>query len=352
MKYLAIDKKFLGVLISIVFVVIIFAKIDMKEFIQAFYRINPFYILPIIPVYFFSFVFRSFRWRVLLGDKTLRFGSLLSSLFIGFGLNCLLPARAGEIYRAYNFSKKEKICLTKIFTSIILERIFDGVMLFIMLISGMILVYSGGVLPRIALSSGLIFIGGFMFLFTLVKFRKTGNKREAAKSLLFKIFSEKTIFFGFRKPAEEIIEKIFIILNSFMEGLGVFNSIFPFLKVLFLTLIIWIIEGTCVYFMIIGFGIKLPYFAAFFVLSVVAFATLIPAGPGGFGPFQCGYIIALKIFGVAKVIALALAIFSQVFIMLIVVPLAFLYFIKEQGTIKEIKETLNHENHSEDCSSS
>jgi len=328
-----INKKSLGIVISLIFIAIIVHQVDIGKTIQAFGRMNPLFILPIIPIYLLSFVIRAYRWKTFLSGNNLKFMSLLSSIFIGFSLNCVLPARAGEIYRAYFFSKKENLNKTKVFTSVILERFFDGFVLFTILVAVIYLVQRSALFSNIAYLAGLIFLGGLGALMIIVKLQESGNKREKVKSFLIKIGSNR----------ENAINKAFSVLNSFFDGLKTLDSYQILLKIVFLTFIVWLLEGSVVFLVIKSFGIDITYLGAFLVLTITAFSSLIPAGPAAIGPYQWGYIIALNAFTVQTELAFAVSIVNQLILILIILSAGLYFMWKDHITINEkvIEEELN-----------
>ena len=328
-----INKKSLGILISLVFIGIIVYQVDMEKTIQAFSRVNPLFILPIIPIYLLSFVIRAYRWKTFLSGENLKFMSLLSSIFIGFSLNCILPARAGEIYRAYFFSKKENLNRTKVFTSVILERFFDGFVLFTILVAVIYLVHKSALFFNIAYLAGLIFLGGLGALMIIVKLQQSGNKREKIKSFLLKIGEKR----------ETAINKAFSVINSFFEGLKTLDSYRILFKIVSLTFLIWVLEGSIVFLVIKSFGIDITYLGAFLVLTVTAFSSLIPAGPAAIGPYQWGYIIALNAFNIQTELAFAISIVNQLILILIILSAGVYFMWKDHITINEkvIEDELN-----------
>jgi len=305
----------------------------MEKTIQAFSRVNPLFILPIIPIYLLSFVIRAYRWKTFLSGENLKFMSLLSSIFIGFSLNCILPARAGEIYRAYFFSKKENLNRTKVFTSVILERFFDGFVLFTILVAVIYLVHKSALFFNIAYLAGLIFLGGLGALMIIVKLQQSGNKREKIKSFLLKIGEKR----------ETAINKAFSVINSFFEGLKTLDSYRILFKIVSLTFLIWVLEGSIVFLVIKSFGIDITYLGAFLVLTVTAFSSLIPAGPAAIGPYQWGYIIALNAFNIQTELAFAISIVNQLILILIILSAGVYFMWKDHITINEkvIEDELN-----------
>ena len=339
MKKNILDKKIWGLLISIIFIVFIFSKVDIGKTLESFSRINPLYFLIIIPVYWFSFLFRAYRWQLILSNnKMLEIKSLISALFIGYMANSFLPARMGEIYRAHLLGKKENIGRFKVFASIILERIFDGLILFLIVFTFVVLLFSKSWLCKLAFISGLIFIGGFLFLLAFAKAEKL-NKINF--SLIEKNVREKFILklpFVFQEKTEFLFNKISYYSRSFIEGLDIFHCFDSLVKSLFFSLIIWFIEACVVFLVISSFGVSTSPLLAFFVLGVTTLSTMIPSGPASIGPYQYGYILAFEILSINKETALAVSIVNQLIVVFCVSTAGLFFTIKDRINIKELEE--------------
>ncbi len=104
----------------------------MGELVESFKTVHYIYLLPTIVLMVLSYVFRAYRWQILLQPiKQVEVSSLYSPLMVGFMGN-VLPARAGEVVRAYLLSKKHNISFTGSVASIIVERLFDIFMLLLL----------------------------------------------------------------------------------------------------------------------------------------------------------------------------------------------------------------------------
>lgn len=341
-----LNKKVLGILVSLIFLGAIISHMDMDKTIRSFGLMNPLFVLPITPLYLSSFILRAFRWRILLHKHDLKFNSLLSSVFIGFSLNCVLPARAGEIYRAYFFSKKENLRKTKVFTSVILERIFDGFTLFLILAAAIYLICPGKLFSKIAFTSGLVFLTGFAFMLILAKAQQSGSKRKTIKVFLYKALSfmpEK-----FKKSLEKFTDSGFLILHSFLDGLATMDSWRLLAKIVFYSFLIWFIEGFFMLLVIKSFGIEISFIGAMLVLTVTAFSSLIPAGPAGIGPYQWGYMLALGVFNIEPELAFAISIINQLLAIILVLSAGSFFIWKEHLKFDEIKQNLEKKQQSPD----
>lgn len=337
-------KKIIGLLVSIFFIVLILHQIDLNKSFAALKSFNLSYIPLIIPVYYLAFIFRSYRWKIILSEyRHLKIRSLISSLFIGFTANAILPARMGEFYRAHLFGKKEDIKRGTVFASIILERIIDGTVLFLMLLFLIYFLYSKPWLFKLATVVGFIFVGGFIFLLLFAKFGRSEVFLQKSGILflknLFNICLTK-LPYSVQNLVDKSKDGFLYLLHSFIDGLDIFHHPTLLFKTFLLTILVWLCEGATMMLVIKSFGISINLFSALFVMCVTAFSTMIPAGPASIGPYQWGYILALSVFAVNKDVAFTVSIINQL-IAIILISAAGLYFMwKDHINIKEIEEDI------------
>lgn len=101
----------------------------------------PLYALALL-VYYAAFLVRTLRWRTLLRNVGYRRreGVVMPSL-LGLGrilllswfVNCLVPAKLGDAYRAYLLKRDAEVSFSKSFGTVLAERILDLVVLFALL---------------------------------------------------------------------------------------------------------------------------------------------------------------------------------------------------------------------------
>ena len=135
---------FLGLGIWLVYYTLHKLKPDeMQQLKAAILSINPWYLIPIFIVGFFSHFFRAVRWRYLLettGSKPTLMNTTLAVL-IGYITNLLLP-RAGEVAKCTVLAKYEKMPAHKMIGTIVAERAFDIFCLIIIAIAAFILQFN------------------------------------------------------------------------------------------------------------------------------------------------------------------------------------------------------------------
>jgi len=316
-------KKSLSLVISILFIALAFHNADIRKVISILGTINISFILPVLGFYYFAFVLRVYRWKVILNGADIEVKALFKPLFKGYFFNCILPARAGDIYRSYLLGKKEKISKLKVFASVIFERIIDGLTLVLILLAFICYKTPNPILIKIAFLTGLSFFGCFILLLFYAKKRDFLSKLVPFKQKLCTgKFSNITYF-----------------LDNFSEGLDIFNSLYSIVKTFIITFVIWMIESVVILLIMKSLGITVSIFSSLFVLSVVALSIVIPSGPSGLGPYQWGYILGLSILGIGKETALAASFLNQ-FLLLIVVSAGMLFYTRGDKT--KLNEAIKH----------
>src|SRR5579862_8990919 len=113
---------------------LLFRNIKFDELAADFARLQVLWLLPALAVYMLGYVIRGFRWVILLNPiKKCSFKSLFPTLLIGFMANNVTPLRLGEFIRAHLNGKKEGISRSASLGTIILERLFDGMAMLVIL---------------------------------------------------------------------------------------------------------------------------------------------------------------------------------------------------------------------------
>ena len=124
----------IGVVIAVGALYYTLRNVSMDELITSFKDIDLIYILPAIVLTLLSYVTRAYRWQILLRPfKEIPISDIYAPLMIGFMGN-ILPARAGEFLRAYLVGKKHGITFAGAFSSIIVERLFDLIILLMLFV--------------------------------------------------------------------------------------------------------------------------------------------------------------------------------------------------------------------------
>ncbi|MCD7779557.1 MAG: flippase-like domain-containing protein, partial [Candidatus Gastranaerophilales bacterium] len=130
-------KKILLLLVTLVFLYFVFVNLDVKEFLVIIKSFDIKYIFLLSASIIVSLSFRAVCFKYLIA-KTVKppLNELIPLCITGASLNVVLPARAGDIFRAFYIGQKYNADKIKIFGSVMFERILDVFIIFCFLLTG------------------------------------------------------------------------------------------------------------------------------------------------------------------------------------------------------------------------
>ena len=276
----------LGLLLLVVF----FYTSDFDLMQLAFKRAEYIYLIPGILIYMLSIWFRALRWKYLLiTTKTVTSFRLYPVVVVGYMANNLLPFRLGELVRGYYLSKRENVSTITGLSTILVERILDALALIFLIGITSIFIPIGNTvhgLSSLAKIPGhflvFIFVAPFCVLFGALLFIALFRKK-AEKSLhaLTKFIPRKS-----RPTLVDFSGKIF-------DGLESLRSFSMIVKLLLLSIPIWICETFLFLFVALSLDLNM-YFddiisifsATILVTAITNIGSSIPLAPGGVGLFE------------------------------------------------------------------
>ena len=314
----------LGVLISILFIWLALRGLRLEEFWDSVKEANYLWLLPGIGVYFIAVWVRAWRWHYLLGPiKKIPTKTMFPITTIGYMGNNIYPARAGEVLRAVILKRKEGVSVSASLATIIVERIFDGVVMlafvFVNLpelarltsVSGFV-----GNIQQVALIGTGVFLGALGVFLIAAMFPQTAMKIG--------------LWFIARFVPERLREQVISLMNRFLEGLASLRSPFNVLMVFFTSVLIWLLETGKYWFVMHAFNFSVSFFALMLMNGIVNLATTIPSAPGYIGTFDAPGIAVLTAYGVDQSIAAGYTLVLHVALWL---PITLLgaYYLAQEG---------------------
>ena len=327
----------IGILISAIFIYLAFRKVQFQEIVNSLKSANYFLILPNIVVVILGMIIRAVRWRYLL-ESTGKFRAreLFPSVMIGFMANNLLPARLGEVVRAYSLGAKTGQSKSSIFASIVLERVFDSLSLLAMFWLVILFIPFPPPIKKFGIVTLLGTVAIIIFLIVLK--RKTTSIVKLALKVLFFL-------------PEKLSNKLENIMNKFAEGLSIFRHRQALTMIIFWSIFLWLITALSNYFVFMAFGLHPNITACFILLIFVAAGVMLPSAPGFVGVFQAAAIGAFVLlnnlnllgqhaagpFGVSKGEALSFSIVLWLCSYLPVTLLGLYYLKREHLSLKTIE---------------
>ncbi len=294
-------KLWVGLSISALFVYLALREVNLDE-VWSVIRATDFLPLAgVIVITFFQYVIRAWRWRILLDPiKDTLFINRLHAVFIGFAANCVLPARLGEFIRANYLGHAEDISGSSSFATIIVERLFDGFTLLLILSIGLWGTTFAEEFLSIAGSlraTGSILLIAYILLIVLLIGFKYRTKP-------FLAFLERILFFIPKGLRERTID----IVRNFSRGLVLLKDPEGWAQAVMYSLLLWFTSLYQIELVERAVGFDLPLVAPFLVLAVASFGVMIPSAPGFIGTFHLSVQYGFVFYGVNKEAALSAAI--------------------------------------------
>jgi uncharacterized protein (TIRG00374 family) len=250
------------------------------------------WVLPYIVILLLIHLCRTARWGALLAtQERVRFRALNDASAIGFMMLLVLPFRLGEFARPFLIAQRSNIRRSAAMTSVVLERIADGVFV-ALLLRGLLFFVHGETTPvRLARYGAnamfLIFFGGFVFLLF------AAWNHDRAVGLVRGTLGRLSPAMGERASA---------IVDSFVGALKQRHRPIELVAFLAWTLLYWGLNGFGMWVLMRAFPFQLSLFQSYVAMGLVVVGVMIPAAPGMVGTFQAAVKLGLSIFLPASVV--------------------------------------------------
>jgi hypothetical protein len=315
-----------GVLVSVAFLALALKGLHLEKVWEALKTANLWWLIPGVAVYFVGVWARAWRWHYLLKPlKNISTGAMFPIVAIGYMGNNIFPFRAGEILRAYVLHRKAHVPVSASLATIVVERIFDGVVMlmfvFFNLNSLASLTHDSGFVGSIrAVALG----GTVLFAAALAVF------------LLAALFPHQSLQIFHRSVEPRLPERVraritrFVV--SFWTGLESLRSPRNILMVFLTSLFIWLMETAKYWFVTFSFdfsGYTGGFFGLMLMNGIANLATTLPSAPGNVGTFDTPGIAVLAAYGLDPNIAAAYTFTLHAALWLPITLLGFYYMVRE-----------------------
>jgi uncharacterized protein (TIRG00374 family) len=314
----------LGMLISAFFLYWAFSKLEWGDFWSSIQQANYWWLIPGIIVYFIGVWIRAWRWHYLLSPiKKIPTRTMFPITTIGYMGNNIYPARAGEVLRAVILKRKEGVAISASLATIIVERIFDGVVMlaFVFINLPELAKLAGsesgfvGNIQSLALWGTAAFMGALVIFLLAAMFPKVSLR-------IGDWFIDRLLPARLRVKATGI-------LHQFLDGLASLRSPFNILMVFLTSVIIWLLETAKYWFVMHAFPFVVSFFTLMLLNGIANLATTIPSAPGYVGTWEAVTKAVLVAFAVPEGVALGYAVVLHIALWLPITLLGAFYLAKE-----------------------
>jgi glycosyltransferase 2 family protein len=315
-------------LLLLVLITFFLGEFDFGQLVSTILTANPFVLAAALGVYYLGFPLRGYRWQILLrsAGTPIRLRDSTEIVFLSWLVNCLVPAKLGDVYRAYLLRLNFLVSLSRTFGTVFIERIFDLFAIAILGLAAGFWSFRSGLPAEVqvvfAIGLGVVILLA-VGLYTVRNF----GRRTLVRLPL---------------PAKE---KLLEFYDRFEEGVFAVNPRqVPFLALL--TGLIWSTEAMRLFLVIEALGFNdvfLGISGAFFVALAASLLTAIPFTPAGLGIVELGVVgILTVIYGVNGTDAAAITVVDRsisVLSIIILGSIAYLISSKTKGGPRQPIET-------------
>nr|MBN2276757.1 flippase-like domain-containing protein [candidate division Zixibacteria bacterium] len=317
-------KELWGILIGAALLVYCVKDIRPEDVRDLIIRVDFYYLIPALVMEFLMIITKSIRWRTIV-ENTRKIGimQVLPLYSAGQVINIVMPALTGQIGRLLLFSRQASLSKTYVFSTIVLEILFDAITLLILIL----LLSTVFVFPAEYRSIGYIIAIATVSLFVL----------------LYMILHYKNQIGNFgRRHVRNRWPGLYITLRkfarSFTRGIDLLRSTRYLTRTVIFSFLGWFSHIMVIYFLFKSFDFDLPFIAAVVVMVINTVALMIPITPGNAGTFEFAVVVALKTFSITKSDAVLYALALHILDLIPIFVMGLFFFRTNRMTIKEIKE--------------
>ena len=307
----------LGWAVAIVFIALAFRRVSPTAVLDALRTARPAPLWLALLALGAGFAVRIVRWWMMLRvlEPTLRARDCARPFLVSIAVNNTLPLRVGDVIRALGFRSTLRASPMAVAGTLIVERLFDVVVLLGLLFAGL-LALGRAVVPRPFLIAGttvgILATGGLLSLVLVPRLLRTVADRAIAHVPLL---------------SESFRERVHGFADQLFDSLAVVRPARRAVMLLATTVLAWGLEGSayaCVAWSLRANGTA---FAPWFALSTGTLATMIPSSPGYVGTFDYFAVQGLSAFGADRVVALTFALVIHLLLWLPVTVVGALYLV-------------------------
>lgn len=308
-----------GVAVSVALLVWALHDVDARSLAGYVRHSDPLWLAVTVILATLTFPIRTLRWRIILRDPDgarLPWTPLWHATAIGFMANNLLPARVGELARAWVASRGLPVRFTTALASVGVERVFDGLVLLALMALAIAApsfpaeAAPGGVaLSRVATASAVLF-GAALVLALLVV------HRPAPWLAMLAAVSHRVL------PAR-VADRLTHLAQGVVGGLAVLKSPTRFGAVAVWSFVLWLVNAAAFVACFRAFDLAVPSEGALLVQGVIAMGVAIPSSPSGAGVFEAATRLALVAYAVdpGRAVAYALTYHVTTFVPIVLLGL-------------------------------
>lgn len=243
-----------------------------------------------------SYLFRARRWQYFFLSRVMNFPDSVRVLFLGFLMNNVLPARAGELVRAHMGARISGQSRTLVLASVACERLADGLTLSLLFVLFALRLGDADFSRNLGFVS-LFFLAAGVAVVLLLVFR---TRVFALAHALHARFDHRASAYTYER------------FQTFINGLAPLYSARLFPIIALWSVAVWLTELSVYVLITQAFGADLPLEYCVLFMVVVNFSSLVPSAPGGIGVIEAFASAVLVSLGVARPLAVTMVVTQHI----------------------------------------
>ena len=308
----------IGLLISAFCLYLVLPSLHLGQVTQALRTANYWWIIPGVAVYFVGLWVRSWRWHYTLRHfKVIPLARLFPLICIGYFGNNVYPFRAGEFLRSYVLKRKEDIPISSSLATVIIERVFDGLVMLLFVFLALPFVPALPAAYRNSVISLTVILLGATAFFVWMAVQ------PARMTLVYTWLADRFLPARLRQHTDDFYTR-------FIAGLASLSRATDVLMIFGTSIVIWLMETVKYWFVMHAFNFQVSFLVLMLMNGLVNLATTLPSAPGYVGTFDLPGINVLKSFGVDENLAAGYTFTLHVALWLPVTVVGAYYFWREQ----------------------
>lgn len=274
----------LGVALSAAAVFVLLKQVGTRDLARNIREADPLWLAGACILTVAGYWLRAMRWGVILSPEArVPQGRLFSTTMVGFLAINTLPARLGELVRAYALARSEGIKTGTVLGSVVIERIYDlGALAGFWALSLLFAPY-----PSWFRWSGYLTLGLSVGVTVMLWILHASHYDANSLASRLRRFLPKRLAGPIERP-----------VASFAAGLRVLGNPRIAAAAGALTVALWIVTGAI--FLLVGrsMGLSLPLWSPLLLSFVVCVAIMVPSSPGFIGVLEGSCVVGLSLLGV------------------------------------------------------
>ncbi len=277
-----------GIGISVLSLYLLLRNTDWSELWRVFSTANYWWLIPALLILLSTSYSRARRWKLLIASaEPITVTRLFHVVNIGYLFNNTLPAKVGELVRAYLVGRTVEGGFARALSTLIVERLLDVLCVVILLVILLPFI----TLPDWAARGGLIF--GAIAIVGMAVLIVLAYKGERGLDWLWRFLGKAPVI---GKPAVRSW------LSSLLVGLKPLTQTRLAPGIILWSVALWLGYALLNYVMLAAFHMtgQVSFAVSAFVLVATGFGMIVPSSPGAMGVFEAAVVLALGLYGVGN----------------------------------------------------